>query len=72
MSNVHVIHIEDANGDLVDIESYHHGCAPANALGWPAPEAVDYPVYCDECGERIEAIPLTDYGRAEYDEDPAP
>lgn len=67
MSNVHVTQIEDGNGDLVDLRHFHHGCAPVMGTAeWPAPEAVDYPVYCDGCGERIEAIPLTEYGRAEY------
>jgi len=64
VSNVHVIHIEDANGDLVDIEYFHHGCAPEEAKEWPAPEAIDYPVYCKVCGQRVEAVPLTEDGVA--------
>ena len=39
MSNVHIRQIEDARGDLVDLEYYHHGCAPADVPGWPAPGA---------------------------------
>lgn len=65
-ANVHVRHIEDANGDLVDIEYFHGYHAPADAGAWPAHEAMDYPVYCSECEERIDAIGLTDEGRAEY------
>jgi hypothetical protein len=68
MSNVHIRTVEDARGDLVDLVYYHHGCAPADVPGWPAPEAIDYPVYCAECGERVEEVPLTDAGR-EYEEE---
>ena len=72
MANVHVRMIEDAQGDLVDIEYFHHFCAvdlfDDTIKAWPAPEAVDYPVYCshDECGIRIVDVPLTDFGMAEY------
>lgn len=62
MSNVHVEFEEDRNGDLVDVLYYHHSCAPENAKGWPAPEALDYPVYCSGCGERVEEMPLTEEG----------
>jgi len=65
MSNVHILQVEDARGDLVDLVYYHHGCAPADVLGWPAPEAIDYPVYCEACGDRVEEVPLTDEGLAD-------
>lgn len=58
MSNVHIQFHEDSNGDLVDITYYHHSCSPADVLGWPAPESVDYPVYCGHCTERIHEVPL--------------
>lgn len=67
MSNVHITQIEDANGDLVDLRHFHHACAPImGAPEWPAPEAVDYPIYCAGCGDRIEEVPLTDAGREAY------
>lgn len=66
MSNVHIQHIEDGNGDLVDILYYHHYCAPANVPSWPAPEALDYPVYCAACESAIDAVPLTEYGQAAF------
>jgi len=62
MANVHIRMIEDANGDLVDLEYFHHSCAPDDVPGWPAPEAVDYEVYCAECGLIVDAVPLTDWG----------
>jgi len=68
MCNVHVEFIEDRDGDVEDILYYHHSCAPSYAKGWPCPEALDYPVYCDKCGERIYEIPLTDWGKREYGE----
>jgi len=64
VSNVHVILDEDTNGDLVDIEYFHHACAPAGAKEWPAPEPIDYPVYCGECSGRVEEVGLTDDGVA--------
>jgi hypothetical protein len=71
-ANVHVVMHEDSNGDLVDIDHYHHFCAQQAGLGeetgWPAPESQDSPVYCKGCGERIHEIPLTEEGRAEYGE----
>lgn len=63
MANVHIRTIEDARGDLVDLEYFHHGCAPADVLGWPCPEALDYAVYCKACDERIYEVPLTTEGR---------
>ena len=69
MSNVHVILDEDTNGDLVDIEYFHHACAPSGAKEWPAPESIDYPVYCGSCGERVEEVPLSDYGIANCQND---
>jgi hypothetical protein len=77
MSNVHIEMVEDRNGDLIDLIYYHHGHAPEDVLGWPAPESVDYPVYCGDgsrepsdprsgCGERVYEVPLTSYGEAEY------
>lgn len=65
MSNVHIRTIEDDHGDLVDLQYFHHGCAPDDVPGWPAPEAVDYPVHCEACGDRIESVPLTAYGERE-------
>ena len=62
MSNVYLDLIEDANGDLVDIAYYHRGCQPAGLKDWPCPEAIDYPVYCANCGERCWSVPLTDDG----------
>lgn len=64
MSNVHIRFIEDFDGSLVDIEYYHHSCAPRDVLGWPAPEAVDYPVFCSDpdCNMQIDEVPLTEYG----------
>jgi hypothetical protein len=81
MSNVHIRMVEDSRGDLVDLIYYHHEHAPADVPGWPAPESVDYPVYCGDaqrepdspeagCGERILEVPLTRYGELEYAEDP--
>jgi hypothetical protein len=70
MSNVHIRTIEDADWNLVEINYWHHYCALDEApeiqktiSEYPAPEALDYPVYCYACGERIESVPLTDYGR---------
>lgn len=79
MSNVHIQMVEDRSGDLVDLIYYHHSHAPAGVLGWPAPESVDYPVYCGDpsadptderagCGDRIEEVPLTRDGRVTYGE----
>lgn len=65
MSNVHIKHIEDSNGDLVDLEYFHHSCSPPDVLDWPAPEAVDYPVYCAGCEKRIDEVPLTEEGKHE-------
>lgn len=63
MSNVHIKLIEDENtGDVYDALYWHHGCAPEDVLGWPAPEALDYMVFCEGCGYVIEAVPLTKYG----------
>lgn len=59
MSNVHIEFIEDEKGDLVDIKYFHHFCSPENLLDWPAPESLDYPVYCEKCKERIFEVPLT-------------
>ena len=61
MSNVHIEFVEDQEGDLVDVIYYHHSCAPEYAKGWPAPEGVDYEVYCESCGERIMEVPLNEY-----------
>lgn len=69
MSNVHIQTVEDLNGDLVDLIYYHHGCAPDDVPGWPAPGSVDYIVHCEECGERIEEVPLTEEGRRELFDD---
>lgn len=66
MSNVHIIFEEDNHGDLIDIYYFHHGCASSEAKEWPAPESVDYPVYCAECSERIHSVPLTDEGERLY------
>lgn len=72
MSNVHVIHVNDAQGDLVDILYAHHECVTGPYYGgepwpeWPAPEAIDYPVYCHKCGGRVAEVPLTEAGMAEY------
>lgn len=68
MSNVHIEFVEDRNGDVEDILYYHHACAPANVKGWPAPEAVDSPVYCARCKRRIHEVPLTEWGEREYEE----
>lgn len=68
MSNVHLVFIEDGYGDLIDIEHYHHSCAPTKANPWPNPEPSDYPIFCVECLERIETIPLTSEGLKEYPE----
>jgi len=68
MSNVHIRTIEDASGDLIDLEYFHHGCSPDDVPSWPCPESVDYPVYCEACGDRVEAVPLTLAGRHEYGE----
>jgi hypothetical protein len=68
MSNVHIRMVEAANGDLIDLVYYHHDCAPTGVLGWPAPEELDYPVYCAGCGRRVYEVPLTREGRAEYTE----
>lgn len=68
--------IEDASGDLVDLIYYHHGCAPDDVAGWPAPESVDSPVYCGDpampgddpragCWLLVDEVPLTAYGEAE-------
>jgi hypothetical protein len=62
MSNVHVVFMEDENDDLYDIKYYHHECAVKEAFEFPAPEAIDYPVYCEVCEERIYDVPLTEYG----------
>lgn len=64
MANVHIRQVEDARGDLVDLLYWHHECSPADVLGWPAPEALDYPVYCEGCDNRIYEVPLTDEGWA--------
>ena len=69
-ANVHIRSIEDASGDLVDLEYFHHSCSPSDVLGWPAPESLDYPVYCEACGDRV-AVGLTDDGLAEMAEHPA-
>jgi hypothetical protein len=66
MSNVHIEFVEDKDGDLVDMFYYHHSCAPEEVLGWPCPEAVDYPVYCERCKKRIYEVPLTEWGEREY------
>ena len=70
MSNVHVIHVNDVHGDLIDILYAHHACVWFDSTGswaaWPAPEAVDYPVYCHKCGGRVAEVPLTEAGQAEY------
>lgn len=77
MSNVHIREINDANGDLVDLQYFHHSHAPDDVPGWPAPESVDYPVYCGAntsgvidsgCGERIHEVGLTRAGREAYGE----
>ncbi len=65
MSNVHVIMIEDYRGDLIDIEHYHHSCAPPEAKEWPAPESVDYPVFCVKCEKVILEIPLSSWYHSE-------
>jgi hypothetical protein len=67
MANVHIRMIEDANGNLIDVEYFHHSCAPRDVKGWPAPESVDYPVYCADCGMRMHAVPLTDAGHMAND-----
>ena len=49
------IFIEDARGDLVDIE-YHCEEAAPKALPWPGYEwPTDYDVYCQDCGVLINA-----------------
>jgi len=64
MSNVHIRMVEDENGDLVDMIYFHHGCAPADALGWPAPERLGQVVTCGECDEIVkEAVALDPTGR---------
>lgn len=90
-ANVYVVHVEDARGDLIDIEYFCRACANEHVVGstnclcgdpsrhapsitypflsevepkpWPAPEALDYPVYCGSCGERL-PVPLTADGEA--------
>jgi hypothetical protein len=65
VSNVKIVMENDARGDLVDVHYYHRFCAPHDAQDYPAPDAMDYLVYCKHCGEWIDAIPLTDDGAQE-------
>jgi hypothetical protein len=70
MASTYLEFVTDDRGDTVDILYWHGHCAPVEvrALGsWPAPEAIDYPVYCSGCGERMESVPLTSWGKAEYE-----
>lgn len=60
--------VEDQNGDLVDILYYHDWCKTKESKFWPAHEDMDYPVYCEKCGSRIESIGLTEYGE-EYEKE---
>lgn len=56
MSNFYLDFIEDANGDLVDVEYYHRYCASLELKakgGWPSPEWPDYVVSCAGCGDVI-------------------
>jgi hypothetical protein len=71
MSNVKIEMVNDANGDLTDVRYWHRFCAPNRdeVQDYPAPESMDYLVYCDQCGEWIDAIPLTDDGAAQLLED---
>lgn len=62
MSNVHIVEVEDSQGDLIDLEYYHHSCAPSYSGEWPAPFSVDSPVWCLGCGKPILEIPLTNEG----------
>jgi hypothetical protein len=66
---VHIKFIEDRNGDLIEMWYYHHACCPRTIPSWPCPEAVDYPVYCFECNERILEVPLTQEGQEMLDQD---
>jgi hypothetical protein len=68
MSNVHIRQVEDEHGDLVDLEYYHHSCAPAEVLGWPAPGEVDYPVFCAKCERRVYEVPLTSWGQQQFNQ----
>ncbi len=59
----------------MDILYRHHWCNENKSgrdhwfnSGWPAPEALDYQVACEVCGEVVDAIPLTDYGWRELHE----
>lgn len=63
MSNVHMEYIEDRDGDVVDVNYYHHSCAPMDVLDWPCPEAVDFPIYCANCHRRIHEVPLTEWAK---------
>jgi hypothetical protein len=68
MTNVHIRHIQDAAGDLVDLEYYCHTCGIQHRVpGWPAPEAIDYPVFCSDCGLLLD-VPLTLDGQIEFQE----
>lgn len=68
MSNVHVFLEEDQDGDLVDIHYYCCFCGSAEGVDeWPAPESLDYPVYCTECGDRLPVL-LSEYGQKELEE----
>jgi hypothetical protein len=69
MSNVKVDMEIDAQGDLIDVIYYHGYCAPDGAENYPAPESLDYLVYCKVCGDWIEEIPLTDDGAQQLLED---
>lgn len=68
MSNVHLEFIEDATGDLVDILYRCHVCGENEGIkDWPAPDALDYPVYCEDCSDRL-PVPLTQDGERYMDE----
>jgi hypothetical protein len=80
MSNVHIRSVEDADGNLVDLIFYHHGCSPASVPEWPCPEPLDYIVTCGDpaalrdlpeagCGLRVTEVGLTAYGLADADPD---
>ena len=50
--------IEDANGDLIDIDHYCSAHCFTQGTGqnadgarWPCPEQTDYPQYCPTCGD---------------------
>jgi hypothetical protein len=68
MANVHIQQIEDRNGDLVELVYFCHTCGIDRGVpGWPAPESLDYNVYCADCG-LVLLIPLTLDGQREMQE----